>query len=245
MIFDIKEFAVHDGPGIRTTVFFKGCPLNCIWCHNPEGLSFKKELMISRNTCIHCGKCQEICINNVCIACGKCVDVCPLRIRKLVGEIVEAKVLAKQLLEHKDFFKEKNGGITISGGEPLSQPTFLFDLLKELEGINKAIDTSGYSSTDIFKEAIKLSDLVLFDIKHLNNTIHKKVTGVNNDKILKNLSIICNSNIKFFIRIPLIPGINDNKNHMEEIAKLVRDAEIFLEYIYYLIIRLLELNIII
>ena len=224
-IFNIEEFAVHDGPGIRKLVFFKGCPLNCSWCHNPEGISFRKELMVSQAACIQCGKCKEICIHDECEACGKCVGVCPLRLRKLCGQEIEAQELADKLLKGKEILINSGGGITISGGEPLAQPVFLFDLLKQLKPLHIAVETSGHASGSIFQKMVSMVDLVLMDVKHTDPKIHKKYTGIDNSLILENLKFLCQSSSNFHIRIPLIPGVNDNRENMEMTALLIKDAK--------------------
>lgn len=225
IIFNIEEFAVHDGPGIRKLVFFKGCPLHCMWCHNPEGISFRKELMIRFDACTSCGKCSEVCVNDQCITCGNCVDVCPLRLRKICGQEIEAKELAKKLLKGKEVLINSGGGITISGGEPLAQPTFLFELIRELKPVNIAIETSGYAKSEIFQKMVSDSDLVLMDVKHTDPKIHKEYTGVNNCLIIENLEFLCQSDTDFHIRIPLIPGINDTLDNMEKTALLISDAK--------------------
>lgn len=224
-IFNIEEFAVHDGPGIRKLVFFKGCPLKCSWCHNPEGISFKKELMVSYAACTHCGRCSEVCTSAACIQCGKCVDVCPLRLRKIVGEEVETESLAKTLLKGKEVLIKSGGGITISGGEPLAQPAFLFELIEYLKPLNIAIETSGYAKPEVFKEMVSKVDMVLMDVKHTNPDIHKKYTGVDNKLILDNLKFLCMAETDFYIRIPLIPGVNDTSENMEKTARLIKDAQ--------------------
>ncbi|MBK9389568.1 MAG: glycyl-radical enzyme activating protein [Bacteroidetes bacterium] len=223
-VFNIEEFAVHDGPGIRKLVFFKGCPLRCSWCHNPEGLSFCKELMISHAACIKCNRCKEICTNEVCIACGKCVEVCPLRLRKIAGREYEAQELAEILLKGKEVLTDSGGGITISGGEPLSQPEFLFNLIDFIKPVNIAIETSGYAEPEIFQKMVSVTDLVMMDIKHTDNLIHKQFTGVSNELILANLGFLCQSDTPFIIRIPLIPGVNDTITNIEQTAVLIKDA---------------------
>jgi pyruvate formate lyase activating enzyme len=223
-IFNIEEFAVHDGPGIRKLVFFKGCPLRCSWCHNPEGLSFCKELMISHAACIKCNRCKEICTNKVCIACSNCVEVCPLRLRKIAGREYEAQELAEILLKGKEVLTDSGGGITISGGEPLSQPEFLFDLIDFIKPVHIAIETSGYSEPEIFQKMVSVTDLVMMDIKHTDNHIHTQFTGVSNELILANLGFLCQSDTPFIIRIPLIPGVNDTIINMEQTAVLIKDA---------------------
>lgn len=224
IIFNIEEFAVHDGPGIRKLVFFKGCPLHCSWCHNPVGISFKKELMVSLSTCIHCGKCKEICTHEKCVVCGECAGVCPLNLRKITGEEIDAKDLAVKLLKGKEVLINSGGGITISGGEPLAQPAFLFDLIKYLKPLHIAVETSGFASSSVFEKMVSEANLVLMDIKHTDPEIHKKFTGVDNVQILKNLKILCQSETDFCIRIPLIPGVNDTLENMEETAKLIKEA---------------------
>ncbi len=224
-IFNIEEFAVHDGPGIRKLVFFKGCPLSCSWCHNPEGLSYCKELMISHAACIKCNRCKEICTNEVCIACGKCVEVCPLRLRKIAGREYEAQELAEILLKGKEVLTDSGGGITISGGEPLSQPEFLFDLIDLIKPVHIAIETSGYAEPEIFRKMVSVTDLVMMDIKHTDNLIHKQFTGVSNELILANLGFLCQSDTPFIIRIPLIPGVNDTISNFEQTAVLIKDSK--------------------
>jgi pyruvate formate lyase activating enzyme len=224
-IFNIEEFAVHDGPGIRKLVFFKGCPLHCSWCHNPEGISFRKELMVSHAACIRCGRCEEVCSSNECIACGECVGVCPLRLRKICGEEIEASDLAAKLLKGKEVLINSGGGITISGGEPLAQPVFLFELLQLLKPLNIAIETSGHAPGSIFKQMVSEVNLVMMDIKHTDPVIHRKFTGVDNSLIMRNLKLLCEASVDFCIRIPLIPGVNDSRENMEMTALLIRDAK--------------------
>jgi pyruvate formate lyase activating enzyme len=224
-IFNIEEFAVHDGPGIRKLVFLKGCPLKCTWCHNPEGISFKKEMMISRQSCIDCGRCREVCDHDECIVCSKCSLVCPLQLRKICGEDYEAADLAKKLLKGKEVLVNSGGGITFSGGEPLAQPEFLFEMIRKLKPVHIAVETSGYANSSVFRKMVELADLVLMDIKHTDNDIHKKFTGVSNYWIFKNLKYLCNTTTPFHIRIPLIPGVNDTKENMERIAELLKDAK--------------------
>ena len=197
-----------------------------LWCHNPEGMSFQKELMVSKATCIDCGKCEEVCEHKEkCVACGKCVDVCPLNLRKICGEEYEAKDLAARLLRMKDMLMSSGGGITISGGEPLAQPLFLFDLMTQLKPLHVAVETSGYAKKEIFQEMVSKADLVLMDIKHTDPEMHKKFTGVDNAPILENLKYLCNADTDFHIRIPLIPGVNDTRENMEQTAFLLKDAK--------------------
>jgi pyruvate formate lyase activating enzyme len=196
IIFNIEEFAVHDGPGIRKLVFFKGCPLRCSWCHNPEGISFGKEWMTGRS--------------------GE---------HRICGQEFEAEELANELLKGKEILNNSGGGITISGGEPLAQPAFLFDLIELLKPINIAVETSGHAPAPVFQRMVSVVDLVLLDIKHTNSAIHKKYTGVDNYQILENLEFLCGSDTDFYIRVPLIPEVNDTRENMEKTALLIKDAK--------------------
>jgi pyruvate formate lyase activating enzyme len=225
IIFTIEEFAVHDGPGIRKMVFFKGCPLHCSWCHNPEGLSFKRELMVSEATCTHCDKCRDACIHDECEGFGRCVKVCSQRLPRIAGQEYEASELAKIVLKGKEVLTGSGGGITISGGEPLAQPDFLFALISHLKPVHVAIETSGYARAEIFQRMVSETDMVLMDLKHTDPEIHMKFTGVDNTRILENLQYLCMSDTPFHIRIPLIPGVNDTLSNMEQMAFLLKDAK--------------------
>lgn len=196
IVFDIEELGLHDGPGIRKLVFFKGCPLHCTWCHNPEGISFCKEWIIT-----HSGE------------------------KRICGKEYEAKELAEKLLKAKEILIDSGGGITITGGEPLAQSAFLFELIRYLKPISIAIETSGYAPKFIFKRLISEVDLILMDLKHTDNIIHKKYTGVHNSLIINNLKLLCQSDVNFILRIPLIPGVNDNKENMESIVQLIKNAK--------------------
>ena len=232
IIFNIEEFAIYDGPGIRTTVFFKGCPLRCIWCHNPEGISNKPELMVTPTLCGGCGRCKKVCPNGhsqksqkLCTACGRCVDECPKHIRKISGYEITAENLANKIKKNKDFYKESGGGVTISGGEPFYQSEFLFALLDEIKELHKTIETSGYTSCNIFTKALYYADLIIMDIKHADPLIHKEITGTDNRQILENLKILKDSDTAFIIRIPLIPDINDSDENLCETSKLIAGAK--------------------
>jgi len=224
IIFDIKEFTIQDGPGIRITVFFKGCSLRCQWCHNPEGLSFEPELMVRESSCIHCGKCRIGCGHAECKSFSRCLKICPLGLVKAVGAGFDSSELAVKLKMYQDFIKINQGGITLSGGEPLAQPEFLIDLLRELKPLHTAVETSGYSSQQLFRQVAELADLILFDIKHTNPQVHRQYTGVDNEPILKNLDLLIKMGKKFIARVPLIPGVNDSAENMENTAILLRNA---------------------
>lgn len=195
LIFDIKRFAIHDGPGIRVTVFFKGCPLGCWWCHNPESRSQKPQIVM-----------REQKLN------GR-----TFRVQELVGREISANHLMQEILKEKAFMDESGGGVTFSGGEPLLQTEFLIEMMKHCreQGIHTALDTTGYASKDIMRKVMSWPDLFLYDLKHLDDDIHKKYTGVSNKLILDNLKLIHDSGKDVVIRFPVIPGINDDKAHVE------------------------------
>ena len=225
-IFDIKQFAVYDGPGIRTTVFFKGCPLRCEWCHNPEGLSYVPQLMVSKSACIHCGRCSAVCSHpSGCTACGECIRSCPLGLRKICGKKVSASELAAKLLKDRDYLAAQGGGITFSGGEPTAQGEFLLECLHLLHPMHTAIETSGYCDPDLFRQIISGLDYIIMDIKLADDRLHLKYTKVSNKKILKNLELLKKSGKPFRIRIPVIPNINDTEENFRGTARLLTDAK--------------------
>jgi len=224
-IFDIAEFSLHDGPGVRTTVFLKGCPLRCMWCHNPESQNFGKELMVSYRSCSHCGKCTALCASpGNCVSCGACVSGCPSRLRKLVGEDIEAAVLAGVIKKNNELFEKSGGGVTISGGEPLFQPAFCIELMEELSHGHVALDTSGFAGKDIFKEAVGYASLVLFDVKLMDADKHYHYTGVDNKLILENLEQLCSGETPFLVRVPLISGVNDDEEFTRDLCQRIRGA---------------------
>lgn len=225
VIFDIKEFAVYDGPGIRQTVFMKGCPLRCNWCHNPEGLSAQPQLMVSAASCTHCGACAAVCQHpDGCVACGQCISVCPLRLRRIAGERLSPRQLADRILENDDYYAAQGGGVTFSGGEPLMQAAFLQQTLDLLPHTHKAIETSGYADADVFNAVVKRLDYVMMDVKLVDDALHQRYTGVSNQKILRNLKSLCQGTLPFVVRIPVIPGVNDSVQNFEATARLIADA---------------------
>lgn len=221
VIFDIKEMAVHDGPGIRTTVFFKGCPLRCKWCHNPEGLSSEPQLMFKQARCVECGRCMTKCSHPECQPFGKCIHMCPQNCLEISGRTVEAKELAKELKENAEILGDSFGGFTFSGGEPLAQPNFLVELMNELKDYHLCIETSGYTKTEVFSEIVEKLDFIIMDIKLADIKLHKKYTGVGNEVILENFETLKNSGKPYLIRTPLIPGITDTKENLDAISKIV------------------------
>jgi len=239
VIFDIKRFAVHDGPGIRTTVFFKGCPLRCMWCHNPESLSIRRQIVFFENKCIGCGECFKRCKNGAvvatpegrkyyrdkCTLCGTCVEYCYAEATVMQGRIATVDEVVEEVKKDMPFYENSNGGVTLSGGEPTMQPEFCIAVLAECKKANMhtALDTSGFVKTEILTEILKYVDLVLYDIKHTDPEKHKKYTGVSNELILYNLQHINNMEIPIEIRIPTIPNINDSEENFSEVAKLVNN----------------------
>lgn len=236
-IINITRFCTHDGPGIRTTVFLKGCPLRCIWCHNPE--SHKKEIQLSydKTKCINCGGCVTVCemechsfvddkhifSRENCNLCKKCTEVCPTNALMIEGHIKSVEEIIKEVEKDKTFYNTSGGGITISGGEPLFQPDFTYEILKECKkrNIHTAIETSGFASGEVYEKVIRQCELVLFDIKETNPENHLKYTGVSLTPILENLHLTDKLNIPFIIRLPIIPGINDRKEHFLNVKKLI------------------------
>ena len=224
-IFEVREFCLHDGPGIRTTVFFKGCPLRCAWCHNPEGLDPQPQMLINRSDCTHCGACLAVCAHpRQCVACGDCVAVCPQGCRRLCGRRVSAETLAEELRKNEAFFLRYQGGITFSGGEPLMQTDFLTDLASRLHPIHLAIETSGYAPLKNYQRALRSVDLVFQDLKHSDPIKHKRYTGVELSPILDNLAWLKASGRPFIARIPLIPGVNDDRATLAQFAELLTGA---------------------
>lgn len=222
IVFDIKEFAVHDGGGVRTTVFLKGCPLRCRWCHNPEGLDARPELYVKQNGCTHCGLCYRPCAHEDCRPFGRCLHVCPQNLLSVAGVEWESDALAEKLLKHKGFFQSTCGGITLSGGEPLMQADFCEALLKKLEGqVHRAIETSGYADPETFLRVIKHCDFVIMDLKLADTEAHKIYTGVGNERILANARLLQESGKPHLFRTPLIPNITDTPQNLDAIARLV------------------------
>ena len=227
VVFDIKEFSLNDGEGIRTTVFMKGCPLSCIWCHNPEGLSHKRELYIKKASCTGCGLCKKPCGHDDCKEFGRCLHICPQDLVSVVGKEWESEELAKKLLSQADFLSSVGGGVTFSGGEPLLQHEFVTDVLEKLEGrLHRAIETSGYAEKEVFERVISNCDFVYMDLKLFDNEAHKTYCGVGNEKILKNAEALKNSGVKYTFRVPLVPNITDTDENLGAIAKFVGDSPV-------------------
>lgn len=229
LVFNIQRFSVHDGPGIRTTVFLKGCPLSCWWCHNPEGIGTEPELVYREARCVRCGRCREVCLAGAtdctppaaCTRCGACAAVCPTQARELIGRRMTVDQIMAEILRDEVFY-EGEGGATFSGGEPLLQADFLCELLAGCRrlSVHCALDTSGYAPTEQLLRAAGLADLVLYDLKALDDSLHQELTGVSNRQILANLAILAENHRNVWLRIPLIPGVNDSAGQMSEIGRL-------------------------
>ncbi len=225
IIFDIKQFAVFDGPGMRETIFLKGCPLHCPWCHNPEGQAVDPVLMVSHAACIHCGRCTSVCPSpEHCILCGRCIAECPLGLRRIAGEAVTTEELENRVRKDIDIYKKNNGGITLSGGEPLMQPDFVIEFLERIPDVNKAIETSGYASPEVYDAIYDHLDLVIQDIKIFDSREHERIIGADNTAILRNAEKLKKGDKPFIIRIPLIPGITDTEKNYSQIAAFLQDS---------------------
>ena len=236
IIFDVQRCSMHDGPGIRTTVFLKGCPLACQWCHNPESQSFKPQLGYFREKCHVCRRCESVCEtsvhhfegeqhevkHNLCTACGKCITHCPNGALKLYGQKTTVQEIMEIVLRDLPYYEQTGGGLTISGGEPLAQLKFTKGLLKASKsaGIHTCIETSGYAPTVNIMEILPFTDYFLFDYKVTGEANHKVYTGASQKLILENLEVIYNSGKKIMLRCPIIPNVNDNQVHYEAIRAL-------------------------
>ncbi|MDD3334191.1 MAG: glycyl-radical enzyme activating protein [Eubacteriales bacterium] len=224
-VFDVEEFAVYDGPGIRSVVFLKGCPLHCSWCHNPEGLDFGCQRITSRNLCMHCGACDAVCPSpKHCTGCGKCAEICPADCIHIAGKPVDAELIAKRVLQNAALLKMNGGGVTFSGGEPLAQPDFVLELRGWMKELHACIESSGYASAAVFQRVMSAMDFIIMDVKLVNSEKHRRYTGVDNQLILSNLQWLKSSDKPFRIRIPLIPTVNDDWDNMTATAKLLLGA---------------------
>lgn len=237
MVFDLQRFALHDGPGIRTTVFLKGCPLDCVWCHNPESKKGESQLGYLEKNCTKCGRCQSVCTEGVhqicaegkheidykkCVQCGKCVEKCFQHALKIYGQKRSIDEILEIVMKDKDFYGRSGGGITISGGEPMLQFEGLLSLLKKAKGLglHVCLDTSGQAAREKYLEVAKYVDVFLYDYKLTEADAHKRYTGVDNRRILENLKVLCENGNEIHLRCPIIPGINDNEEHYKGIARL-------------------------
>ncbi len=239
LIFNIQKLSTEDGPGIRTTVFFKGCPLKCRWCHNPEGIDPQPQLMWTETRCIDCKTCIKTCQNKVltftktglhinrqkCLRCGKCAEACPSNALELIGKPYEIKKLIEEVEKDRPFYNQSQGGVTCSGGEPTMQLQPLSDFLKicKQTGIHTALDTSGYIKWEALEKILPFVDLVLYDLKLIDSEKHKQYTGVPNDIILENAKSIAKLGIPMWIRTPIIPNHTDSDENVRDIAQFIKN----------------------
>ncbi|MGD0275608.1 MAG: glycyl-radical enzyme activating protein [Syntrophales bacterium] len=241
-VFDIQRYSIHDGPGIRTLIFMKGCPLRCLWCANPEGQRFEPSLLFIERLCIGCQKCISVCPTEAiaasvqgikwnkeqCDECFKCIEVCHSKARQVCGKLFTVEQLLSEVEKDRAFYRRSGGGVTIGGGEPLSQPEFCRDFLKEAKrrNLHTALETCGYAEWDHLQSEIEYTDLLFVDIKHMNPVQHKKLTGKSNELILENIRrasrVIDGEGKEIIIRIPVIPTLNDSVDNIRATAEFVR-----------------------
>lgn len=244
-IFDIQRFCVHDGPGIRTVVFFKGCPLQCIWCHNPESQKLSTSLAFYSHKCISCGACCEACAENChsfvngqhilnrdnCIFCGKCASSCSACALEVLGKKTSVDNIISEVMRDSLFYKNSGGGLTVSGGEPLMQSDFLSELLKcaKAQGIHTCVETCGFASRETIINISQHTDIFLYDIKESDDCRHKELTGIPFTPILDNLMLLNSLGAKIILRCPLIPDVNTRDEHIINIARIASSLENLLE----------------
>jgi pyruvate formate lyase activating enzyme len=239
LIFDIKRYAINDGPGIRVVVFFKGCNLHCAWCHNPESISSDIEKMYAPSKCIKCGSCVDACPENaitlthkgivtnpdICKMCGKCAEVCPTKAIEMSGKEMSVSEIMDTIEKERVFFDQSGGGVTFSGGEPLIHTKMLIDLLEKCgkRGIHRAVDTAGNVSTETILNVAKQTDLFLYDLKIMDSVLHRKWINSGNEKILHNLKAIAVAGASIIIRIPIIGGVNDTEENIRHTARFISE----------------------
>lgn len=242
MVFDIQRFSVHDGPGIRTTVFLKGCPLRCPWCQNPESQNMEPELFFTEALCILCGECVKACPNRVhsifkkrriiqrtlCAKLGKCIEACPTGALELKGKLMTVEEVVAEVLKDEDYYEQSSGGVTLSGGEPLFQPTFATEILKKCKAsrLHTAIETCGYTRPSAFDSLHDYVDLILYDLKHMDSRLHKAVTGVENKLILSNLKTVMENRVPLLVRLTLVPGFSDIGDNLVQMAIFLKSLGI-------------------
>lgn len=236
IVFDIKKFSIHDGPGIRTTVFLKGCPLHCAWCHNPESQDPRPEMMLREQRCIGCGACLAECPQEAitwngrgvitdrarCVRCGVCAEHCMAEAREAIGREMSVAQVMAEIERDLSFYDQSGGGVTFSGGEPLLQRDFLLALLQGCRAreIHTAVDTSGFAAWETLDRVREYVDLFLYDLKLLDDLQHRQLTGVSNRLILDNLQALAEREHPIFLRVAIIPGLNDGETHLRRLGEL-------------------------
>ena len=244
-IFNIQKFSINDGPGIRTTVFLKGCPLNCLWCHNPESKRTHPDVFFDEKKCILCGGCMQICENGchildgqthvfnreTCVSCGKCAEACVTDALEKVGKTITVEEAVREVMKDAVFYQNSGGGLTLSGGEPMAQPVFTKALLTEAkkQGLHTCMETCGFSPWERLAEIRELVDIFLYDYKLTDPVLHKKYTGVSNEKILENLRKLDEAGSAIILRCPIIPTVNDTPEHFAGIAETANSLKNVLE----------------
>ncbi len=240
-VFNIQKFCINDGPGIRTTVFLKGCPLRCAWCHNPESHKIAPELLYDADKCLHCGKCIATCpkgahrfeggehvlYRSLCVACGACTSGCMANALEIAGSKKSVEDILTEVLKDKVFYENSGGGMTLSGGEPMMQFEFSYALMEAAhnQGIHTCIETCGFADTEEILKMARVTDLFLFDWKLTDPDLHKHYTGVDNQTIKQNLLALDEAGAKTVLRCPIIPAINDNESHFDGIAELANQLQ--------------------
>lgn len=241
-IFNIQKFSVHDGPGIRTTVFLKGCPLKCLWCHNPESQKYEKQMLFDSNKCVLCGTCVRVCPQKAikiednklttdpdkCNHCGQCEIYCIPGARQVAGKEYTLEETLKEVMKDKVFYEQSNGGVTVSGGEPLTQTDFVEEFLKRLkeENIHTAVDTCGAVSFENIQRVVPYTDVFLYDIKLMDDEKHKRFIGTSNKLILDNLRKLSQIHDNINLRMPIIEGVNSDEEHIKETVNYIKGLNI-------------------
>lgn len=240
-IYNIQRFSLHDGPGIRTTVFLKGCPLKCRWCHNPESQRLRPQLSLVEEQCMGCGSCLAACEVHVleegrhridfgaCRACGRCAQLCPAGALEILGREASAEEVLQEAVRDSAFYASSGGGITISGGEPTMQPEFALEILSgaQNKGIHTAMETCGYAKWAVFQRLLPHLNMVLYDVKQMDGALHRAYTGVDNGLILENLKKLCakEQRVEVVVRMPVIPGYSDQREHFRALSRFLTGME--------------------